>query len=98
MSIVLDNLMLDTKITTEDAQPRKVSLWRIVPQRPNVLAVTQADVASNRVLSVPGTLAGEEASKLHNWPDAVLACRVKKYPPPYVLFRPEEIHLASGAG
>jgi len=36
-------------------------------------------------------------SKLHNWPDAILACRVKKYPPPYVLFRPEEIHLASGA-
>src|SRR5262249_27623661 len=35
-------------------------------------------------------------SKLRDWPDAILACRIKKHPPPHVLFRPEEIHLASG--
>jgi len=37
-----------------------VTLLRIVPRRPNVLAAAQADVAGNRVLIAPGTWAGQK--------------------------------------
>jgi hypothetical protein len=37
----------------------------------------------------------KESGKLRDWLNTILACRIKKYPPPYVLFRPEEVHLAS---
>jgi hypothetical protein len=39
----------------------------------------------------------KEGSKLRNGLNAVLACWIKKRPPPHMLFRPEEIHLASGS-
>jgi hypothetical protein len=37
-----------------------VTLSQIVPRRPNVVAAAQADVAGNRVLSAPGTLADQK--------------------------------------
>ena len=60
-----------------------------LPQRGQVLQVIGREALAEHWES-------KEGGKLRDGPDAVLACRIKKHPSPHVLFRPEEVHLASG--
>ena len=63
----------------------------------NCSAVAKRRSAGSGRRAFPEHGAAKETGKIRDWPDAILACRIKVRPSSHVLFRPEEIHLASSA-